>query len=117
FNADARRRQLYEDHASAVRAERGLRRILPAFATVPIAKSWGGPIEVSSDRLPFFRTYPGTRVHYACGYSGHGVNPSYIGGQCLASLVLGEKDGWSTLPLCNRELPRFPPEPFRYLGG
>src|SRR5690606_30144676 len=74
-------------------------------------------IEVSSDRLPFFRTYPGTRVHYACGYSGHGVNPSYIGGQCLASLVLGEKDGWSTLPLCNRELPRFPPEPFRYLGG
>jgi glycine/D-amino acid oxidase-like deaminating enzyme len=117
FGADASRRALYEDDAAAARAERGLRRLLPAFANVPIAKAWGGPIEVSADRLPFFKTFPGTRVHYACGYSGHGVNPSYIGGQCLASLVLGRKDQWSSLALCTREPPRFPPEPFRYLGG
>jgi len=67
--------------------------------------------------LPFFKTMPGTRVHYACGYSGHGVNPTYIGGQCLASLVLDEKDMWSSLPLCTREVPSLPPEPFRYYGG
>ena len=65
----------------------------------------------------FFRTIPGTRVHYGCGYSGHGVNPTYMGGQCLASLVLGEKDFWASLPLCTREVPRLPPEPFRFLGG
>ncbi len=31
---------------------------------VPIAKAWGGQIDVSADRLPFFKTIPGTRVHY-----------------------------------------------------
>jgi hypothetical protein len=72
---------------------------------------------VSSDRLPFIRTQLGTRVHYACGFSGHGVNPTYIAGQCLASLVLGVRDEWSTLPLCTRRLPSLPPEPFRYIGA
>lgn len=117
FNGDASRKALYEDGASVMRAHRGLGRLLPAFADVPIAGAWGGPIEVSADRLPFFKTFPGTRVHYACGYSGHGVNPSYIGGQCLASLVLDRKDEWTSLALCTREPPHFPPEPFRYLGG
>jgi glycine/D-amino acid oxidase-like deaminating enzyme len=110
-------KQLREDAASALRAERGLRRLLPAFADVPVAKAWGGPIDISADRLPFFKTIPGTRVHYGCGYSGHGVNPTYIGGQCLASLVLGVSDMWSNLPLCTRALPSLPPEPFRFYGG
>jgi len=108
---------LTRDHASAARAEAGLRRLLPGLAGVPVAKAWGGAIDVASDRLPYFGTLPGTRVHFGCGYSGHGVNATYIGGQCLASLVLGLKDEWSTLPLCTRERPRLPPEPFRFLGG
>jgi glycine/D-amino acid oxidase-like deaminating enzyme len=109
--------KLAEDPASAFRAERGLRRLLPGFANVPIAKAWGGPIDISADRLPFFKTMPASRVHFACGFSGHGVNPTYIAGQCLASLVLREKDIWANLPLCTREVPRLPPEPFRYIGG
>lgn len=117
FNGSPDAPQLREDVASAARAARGLHRLLPAFAATPIAKSWGGPIEVSADRLPFFRTMPGTRVHYGCGYSGHGVNPAYIGGQCLASLVLDQKDDWTALPFCTRTIPRLPPEPFRYYGG
>lgn len=108
---------LTTDHNSAARAEKGLRRLLPTFADVEIDRVWGGGIDISSDRLPFFRTIPGTRVHYGCGYSGHGVNPTYIGGQCLASLVLSVKDDWSNLPLCTRELKPLPPEPFRYAGG
>jgi glycine/D-amino acid oxidase-like deaminating enzyme len=110
-------KRLRQDGPSALRAERGLRRLLPAFADVPVAKSWGGPIDISADRLPFFKTVPGSRVHYGCGFSGHGVNPAYIGGQCLASLVLGVNDMWSSLPLCTRDLPSLPPEPFRYYGG
>jgi glycine/D-amino acid oxidase-like deaminating enzyme len=108
---------LTTDAASAGRAERGLRRLLPALADVAIDRVWGGGIDVSFDRLPFFRTVQGTRVHYGCGYSGHGVNPTYIGGQCLASLVLDAKDEWSSLPLCTREPHALPPEPFRYVGG
>jgi glycine/D-amino acid oxidase-like deaminating enzyme len=117
YNGSAVDPRLTQDADSAVRVEKGLRRLLPGLANVGIAKVWGGGIDVSSDRLPFFRTLPNTRIHYGCGYSGHGVNPSYLGGQCLASLVLGATDEWSTLPLCRRELPSLPPEPFRVIGG
>ena len=117
FNGHTDSASLREDGASARRAARGLWRLLPAFQDVPIAKAWGGQIDVSADRLPIFKTIPGTRVHYACGYSGHGVNPTYIGGQCLASLVLNENDMWTNLPLVRREPPKLPPEPFRYWGG
>lgn len=117
YDGDTSAVRLTQDSASALRAERGLRRLLPGLNDVKVAKAWGGPIDISADRLPFFKTMPGTRVHYGCGYSGHGVNPTYIGGQCLASLVLDEKDMWSSLPLCTRAVPGLPPEPFRYYGG
>ena len=117
YRGDAGWTGLTTDRGSALRAEQGLRRLLPAFADVQIERVWGGGIDISSDRLPFFRTRPGTRVHYGCGYSGHGVNPTYIGGQCLASLVLDQKDEWAGLPLCTRALPALPPEPLRYVGG
>ena len=117
FNGHTDDSRLREDKPSASRAERGLRRLLPSFRDVPIAGAWGGQIDVSADRLPFFRTVPGTRVHFGCGYSGHGVNPTYIGGQCLASLVLDENDMWANLPLVCRALPTLPPEPFRTWGG
>jgi len=117
FNGHTNDSRLREDPASARRAEQGLRRLLPAFRDVPVARAWGGQIDVSADRLPFFKTIPGTRVHFGCGYSGHGINPTYIGGQCLASLVLNENDMWSNLPLCRRKLPTLPPEPVRTWGG
>lgn len=105
------------DAASAARAESGLRRLLPALAGIGLAQVWGGAIDVSSDRLPFFGTFPGTRVHFGCGYSGHGVNATYIGGRCLSAIALDIRDEWSTLPLCTRTLPTLPPEPFRTVGG
>ncbi len=77
------------DEPTAARAEAGLRRLLPGLAGVRVERAWGGPIDVSSDHLPFFGTKPGTRIHYGAGYSGHGVGPSWLGGRILASLVLG----------------------------
>jgi hypothetical protein len=59
----------------------------------------------------------GTRIHYGTRYSGNGVGPSWLGGQILASLVLGSDDEWSRLPLAGRVPPRLPPEPLRRLGG
>src|SRR6202012_65597 len=100
YNGDTKADALRQDEAISNSAERGMRRLLTTFAAVPIDKFWGGWIDVSADRLPFFKTIPGTRVHYGVGFSGHGVNPTYIGGQCLGSLVLGEKDMWARLALC-----------------
>jgi glycine/D-amino acid oxidase-like deaminating enzyme len=105
------------DGPTAARAEAGLRRLLPGLAGVRVARAWGGPIDVSADHLPFFRTKPGTRIHYGAGYSGHGVGPSWLGGRILASLALGSDDEWTRLPLASRTIPRLPPEPLRRLGG
>ena len=75
------------DDATAARAEQGLRRLLPGLADARIERAWGGPIDVSADHLPFFGTVKGKRIHYGLGYSGHGVGPTWLGGQILASLV------------------------------
>jgi glycine/D-amino acid oxidase-like deaminating enzyme len=107
--------RFFADAAMARRAEAGLRRLLPALAGVKVEHTWGGPIDVSADRLPFFGSYG--RAHFGVGYTGNGVGPSWLGGQILASLALGIDDEWTSLPLVGR-LPRpLPPEPFRYLGG
>jgi glycine/D-amino acid oxidase-like deaminating enzyme len=105
------------DSPTAARAEAGLRRLLPGLAGVRVERAWGGPIDVSADHLPFFRTKPGTRIHYGAGYSGHGVGPSWLGGRILASLALGADDEWTRSPLATRHVPRLPGEPLRRLGG
>ncbi len=106
------------DAPTAARAEAGLRRLLPGLGGARVERAWGGPIDVSADHLPFFGTVPGRgRVHYGLGYSGHGVGPSWLGGQILASLALGLDDEWTALPLATRRVPSLPPEPLKRLGG
>jgi glycine/D-amino acid oxidase-like deaminating enzyme len=105
------------DSATAARAERGLRRLLPSLTGVRVERAWGGPIDVSADHLPFFGGVPGAGIHYGLGYSGHGVGPSWLGGQILASLATRRDDEWTALPLATRPLPTLPPEPLKRLGG
>jgi glycine/D-amino acid oxidase-like deaminating enzyme len=106
-----------EDGATAARAEHGLRRLLPGLADARIERAWGGPIDVSADHLPFFGTVKGKRIHYGLGYSGHGVGPTWLGGQILASLVQDRDDEWTALPLASRRVASLPPEPLKHLGG
>jgi glycine/D-amino acid oxidase-like deaminating enzyme len=109
--------RFWRDRPTVARAERGLRRLLPELAKATITHAWGGPIDVSSDHLPFFGTLPGKRVHYGAGYSGHGVGPSWLAGQILARLVLGVDDELTRLPFVTRRVPKLPPEPLKRLGG
>jgi glycine/D-amino acid oxidase-like deaminating enzyme len=110
-------RRFTHDVATAGRAELGLRRLLPGLAGAKVERAWGGPIAVSADHLPFVGTAPGGGVHFAAGYSGNGVGPSWLAGQALASLALGRDDDWTRLPLVHRGGARVPREPFRHLGG
>jgi glycine/D-amino acid oxidase-like deaminating enzyme len=107
--------RFFADATAYRRAERGLRRLLPGLADVKVERTWGGPIDVSADRLPFFGSHG--RAHYGVGYTGNGVGPSWMGGQILASLALGIEDEWTSLPLVGRKPRPLPPEPFRYVGG
>jgi glycine/D-amino acid oxidase-like deaminating enzyme len=105
------------DAPSVVRAEAGLRFLLPGLADARVERAWGGPIDVSADHFPFFGTVPGSRVHYGAGYSGNGVGPSWLGGRILARLALGVEDELTALPLVNRIVRPLPPEPIKGLGG
>ena len=96
------------------RAERALRAFFPALDDVPVEHAWEGPIDVSSDRLPFFATMPGARIHYGAGYTGNGVGPSWLGGRLLASLALGDP---MSSPLVTRAPVRLPREPLKTLGA
>lgn len=115
---DGRVGAVHSSHApSLARCTAALRRFFPDIGEVSIAHGWGGPIDMSADRLPFFGTQPGTGIHYGLGYSGHGVNASWIGGQVLASLALRSNDRWTNSKFCRADVPNLPPEPFRFLGG
>jgi glycine/D-amino acid oxidase-like deaminating enzyme len=105
------------DVGSARRAAAGLRRWFPALHDIRIDDAWGGPIDISSDHLPFFGTIGGGAAHFGHGYSGNGVAPSWLGGRILAGLVLGRHDEYTSLPLVGARPRRFPPEPFRSLGA
>ena len=94
-------------------AERGLRLLFPDLAAARITHHWGGPIDVSADRLPIVGSQG--RLHYAAGFTGNGVGPTWLAAQSLASLVLDADDEWSHLPLVGRRIRPLPP--FKNLGG
>ena len=96
------------------RAEEALRQYFPQLADVKVASKWEGAIDVSSDRLPVVGTVPRTRVHYAAGFTGNGVGPSWLVGRTLARLALHE-DVHS--PLLAGRAPSLPPEPLRSVGA
>ena len=105
------------DRHAAERATGGLRRLFPSLASVAIEDAWGGPIDISSDRLPAIGSRAGGRVHFAHGYSGNGVGPSRLAGRVLAALLDGGRDPVARLAIVEARARRFPPEPFRYIGA
>jgi glycine/D-amino acid oxidase-like deaminating enzyme len=109
--------RFFSDAATGRRAERGLRRLLPGLARARVTHAWGGPIDVSADHFPFVGTLPGRRLHYAAGFSGNGVGPSWLCAQALASLAVGRQDEWTALPLVDRPARGLPPEPLKRIGG
>jgi len=95
-----------------------LRSTYPSLPDLEIVSSWRGPIDRSQSGLPFFwQLGPHGNVHYAVGFSGNGIGPSYLAGKILASLALERSDEWSTCPLVRSPSRDFPREPFRYFGS
>ena len=68
-------------------------RLVPAAEGVPVTNAWGGPIDRTTDGLPFAGRLPGrVPIVYGTGYSGNGVAPSLTFAKILASSALGLAD-------------------------
>ncbi len=103
----------------AAEIEQDFRYLYPDLADVPIAGGWAGPIDRSTTGLPFFGRLEDPRVHYAIGYTGHGVAASAMAGHALAAALADRSNDWTRLSDCLARAREgsFPPEPVRYLGG
>jgi glycine/D-amino acid oxidase-like deaminating enzyme len=93
---------------------KGLVWMFPQLEGVRFTHAWGGPIDQTPTFVPFYRTLPPGNVHAGLGYSGHGLAQTFVGGQILASTVLGLEDEWTTLAVNRPETGFVPPEPLRW---
>jgi putative aminophosphonate oxidoreductase len=97
---------------------RGLRRLYPMLADVPVEYDWSGPIDRSATGIPIFGHLGGRPdIVFGVGFSGNGVAPSVLGGQILASLALDADDEWTRCGLVDGRQGTFPPDPIRYVGA
>ncbi|MDQ3733356.1 MAG: FAD-binding oxidoreductase [Actinomycetota bacterium] len=104
--------------ARAAEVRASFERAYPALWDVPTAMTWRGPIDYSVTALPFVAPlHDAPNVLVAAGFSGNGVGPSYLVGQVLASLAVGEADPDWPKQLTRMPGSRMPPEPFRHGGG
>lgn len=100
--------------------EQDFRYLYPELRDVPIAAAWSGPIDRSPTGLPWFgRMQADPRIHYAIGYSGHGMGAAALGGQVLASQLLEREDPWVELGrlLARARSGWYPPEPIRFAAA
>lgn len=64
--------------------------VLPMVARAPVARVWGGLLDLTPDALPVLDRVPGVDgLFIAAGFSGHGFGIGPAVGQALAELVLG----------------------------
>jgi glycine/D-amino acid oxidase-like deaminating enzyme len=88
--------------------------LFPQLDGVRFDAAWSGPMDLTPSGLPFFESSPDGSVHAGLGFSGHGLAATRLGGRILASLVLGEDDRWSRMPVVGPPMVRLPPEPLRW---
>ena len=109
--------RIQNDPEIADRLRADLVRLFPALEGHRVEASWGGPVDVSPDRLPVLGTLPDGCTHYIYGFSGNGVGPSHLAGRILASMAIDSRDELTSLPIVEPPETRVPPEPLRYIGG
>lgn len=91
------------DAKSGIVLERTMRDIFPQLRDTRIDYCWGGLVDMTADRFP--RAGERNGLHFAMGYSGHGVQMSVHMGQVLAEMAGGRKEA---NPFRNLEWPPIP---------
>lgn len=93
-----------------------LKRLLPQAAHLRIDHAWCGVLGVPRDWCTTVGLDPRTRIGWAGGYVGLGVSSSNLSGRTLTDLILGHDTDLVRLPWVNRQVRKWEPEPFRWLG-
>lgn len=99
------------------RLEREFLATFPQLGDVRFTHHWGGPIAITSRFVPRIGRFDGGRIHYAFGYSGHGVAPAHTAGRILRDLVLGRDTDDTAVCFVDQPQPTFPPEPLTWIGA
>jgi len=108
--------QFDQDETVFARLRASFARTFPTLSGVKFTHAWGGPVGITIRFVPTFGSLEGGRIHYGVGYCGHGVAPTYVGGEILRDLVLDKKTERTNLCFVKKEAIAFPPEPLRYLA-
>jgi len=108
--------QYDKDETVFARLRASFARTFPTLAGVKFTHAWGGPVGITIRFVPTFGSVEGGRIYYGIGYSGHGVAPTYVGGEILRDLVLDRKTERTNLCFVKKQAVAFPPEPLRYLA-
>jgi glycine/D-amino acid oxidase-like deaminating enzyme len=98
-------------HTAALEAS--FRRFFPDVRGLRFEYAWGGPIASTTRLTPFFGSGLSGRLHYALGYTGHGVGATRIAGRALAHMVLGKPSALLELAIVRKKPFPYPPEPVR----
>jgi glycine/D-amino acid oxidase-like deaminating enzyme len=82
------------DQRSGRILEAAMLEVFPQLSGIQIDYCWGGLVDMTTDRLPRAGEHNG--LHYAMGYSGHGVQMSVHMGQAMADAMAGrlEANPW-----------------------
>ena len=80
-----------------------MREVFPQLRDTRIDYCWGGLVDMTADRFPRAGEHDG--LHFAMGYSGHGVQMSVHMGQVLAEMMDGKPEAnpfrafdWPAIP-------------------
>ncbi len=93
--------------------EQYLHWLWPHLSDVAITHRWGGPFSVTLDLTPALGYVGADRsAVYALGCIGHGVSMSYLNGEVLTELLLGDGEELvAECPFVNRKVIPWPREP------
>lgn len=95
--------------------------LFPVLRNARLTHAWGGNLGVARRFHPHMLVDRRQQVALSGGYGGEGVGASNLGGRTLAELILGRDSLLTRQPWVLKEravtsLPRWEPEPLRWLG-
>ncbi len=91
-------------------------RHFPQLADLQFPFMWGGAIASTTRLTPFFGTLANGQLHYALGYTGHGLGSTRIAAKVLAHMALDQPSELLNLKMVRQKPFPYPPEPFRSLA-